>query len=337
MRRPAVHKAAAAALLLAAAGSSAAPPAGQDAYASGQVKVDVGDRKLNMYCMGKGSPTVLFEADGGRAGWDWSAVQPEVARRTRACVYDRAGMGFSDPATRAATVANATKDLHFMLKNARMDGPYVLVGAGFGAMIAQQFAARGRGNVAALVLVEPPADEELAAAAGASAGAAGSAGTAANANTGGVPQPQASAAALAAALDVALACLDAASSGNIAAAPACAYAPGGETGPRLAAAQAAQVGRPAYWRSRASEIDNLAAGASQLRAARKTFGDTPLVVLTREQSAQVAAAQQLAALSTRGSTVAVPVAVPDPRQSILSTRPEAVVGAVMGVLDRQPP
>ena len=191
MRASTFKPAAAAALLLAAASTHAAPPAGQDAYAAGQVKVDVGDRKLNMYCMGKGSPTVLFEADGGRAGWDWSAVQPEVAKRTRACVYDRAGMGFSDPATRAATAGNATKDLHFMLKNARMDGPYVLVGAGFGAMIAQQFAARGRGNVTGLVLVEPPADEEPAKAAG----------------------PAAS-------LDAALACLDAANSGNTASSPA---------------------------------------------------------------------------------------------------------------------
>ena len=103
MRAPTFSRAAVAALLLAAASTHAAPPAGQDAYASGQVKVDVGDRKLNMYCMGKGSPTVLFEADGGRAGWDWSAVQPEVARRTRACVYDRAGLGSSDPIIRAST------------------------------------------------------------------------------------------------------------------------------------------------------------------------------------------------------------------------------------------
>jgi pimeloyl-ACP methyl ester carboxylesterase len=312
------YGAAAAALLLAAASTHAAPPAGQDAYASGQVKVDVGDRKLNMYCMGKGSPTVLFEADGGRAGWDWSAVQPEVAKRTRACVYDRAGMGFSDPATRAATAGNATKDLHFMLKNARMDGPYVLVGAGFGAMIVQQFAARGRGNVSGLVLVEPPADEELAAAAGPAANGSGSG------------SGNGDAASLAAALDAALACLDAASTGKTASAPACAYAPGGEAGPKLAAAQAAQVTRPAYWRSRASEIDNLAASAAQLRTARKSFGDIPLMVLSRADSPF---SQQLAALSTRGSSAAVQ----DAGQSILYTRPEAVVGAVMNVLDKQQP
>jgi pimeloyl-ACP methyl ester carboxylesterase len=127
------------------------------------VKVDVGGRQLNLYCTGKGTPTVLFEADTGRAGWDWSAVQPEVARRTRACVYDRAGMGFSDPATRASSVGNASRDLNFLIKNARIDGPVVLVGAGFGAMVAQQFAARPRGGIAGLVLVEPPQDEALAA------------------------------------------------------------------------------------------------------------------------------------------------------------------------------
>jgi pimeloyl-ACP methyl ester carboxylesterase len=303
MRAPTIRQAAAAALLLAAASTHAAPPAGQDAYASGQVKVDVGDRKLNMYCMGKGSPTVLFEADAGRAGWDWSAVQPEVAKRTRACVYDRAGMGFSDPATRAASVGNATKDLHFLLKNARMDGPFVVVGAGFGAMIAQQFAARGRGNVSGLVLVEPPADEEPAA--------------------------------LAAALDGALACLQAANAGKAGAMPACAYAPGGETGPKLAAAQAAQVANPAYWRARASEIDNLAASASQLRAARKPYGDMPLAVLARglPTDAATARAQQLAALSARGSSRALP----DAGLPILFSQPEAVLAAITEVLDKQQP
>ncbi|CAN7439447.1 alpha/beta hydrolase [Pseudoduganella sp. LjRoot289] len=287
-------------------GAHAAPPAGQDAFASGQVKVDVGDRKLNLYCTGKGSPTVLFEADAGRAGWDWSSVQPEVAKRTRACVYDRAGLGFSDPATRPATAGNASKDLHFLLKNARMDGPFVLVGAGFGAMVAQQFASRARGNVTGLVLVEPPQDEALAAA----------------------PVD-------AAALQAALACLDAAGDGKAAAAPSCAYAGGGETGAKLAAAQAAQAAKPAYWRSRASEIDNLGASASQLRAARKTFGDVPLAVLARGLPAGAAAvqAQQLAALSTRSSSRALA----DAGQPVLFARPEAVLAAIMEVLDKQQP
>jgi pimeloyl-ACP methyl ester carboxylesterase len=254
--------AAIAASLLLTVGAHAAPPAGQDAFAIGQVKVDVGGRKLNMYCAGKGSPTVVFEADGGRAGWDWSAVMPEVAKRTRACVYDRAGFGFSDAAIRASTAGNASRDLSFLLKNARMmEGPYVMVGAGYGAMIAQQFALRSRGAVTGLVLVEAMHEDALPKDIGAS-------------------------------LEAAVACIDAASGQGVPGA-ACGY-PGtainGDIGPALAAAQAAQVAKPAYWRARASELDNLAASAAQMRTARKPFGDLPVVEVPRGEPAAIVAA-----------------------------------------------
>ena len=55
--------------------------------------VDIGGRRLNLYCSGTGSPTVVFESPSGGAAWDWWAVQPKVATRTRACVYDRAEIG----------------------------------------------------------------------------------------------------------------------------------------------------------------------------------------------------------------------------------------------------
>lgn len=248
------------AFLLAAAGAHATPPTGQDALAGAQVKVDVGGRKLNMYCAGKGSPTVLFDADGGRAGWDWSAVLPEVARRTRACVYDRAGMGASDPIMRASTVANASKDLNFLIKNARMDAPFVLVGAGYGALVAQHYALRSRGAVTGLVLVDAMHEDAL-------------------------PADRA------ASLDAALACLAAAEDGKTVA--ACAYpatAINSEIGPRLAAAQAAQVAKPSYWRARASELDSLETSAGQMRAARKPFGELPLAEVRHGEPATIVAA-----------------------------------------------
>lgn len=54
--------------------------------------VDVGGgRRIQLDCRGSGSPTVVFEAglsvDGSLS---WSAVQPAVAARTRACAYSRA-------------------------------------------------------------------------------------------------------------------------------------------------------------------------------------------------------------------------------------------------------
>lgn len=253
------------ALLLVVASATmahAAPPAGQDALAHGQIKVDVGGRKLNLYCTGAGSPTVLFEADGGRAGWDWSAVLPEVAARTRACVYDRAGMGFSDPIIRASSVANASKDLNFLIKNARMEGPFVIVGAGYGALVAQHFALRARGAVSGLVLVDAMHEEAL-------------------------PADRA------AQLDAAIVCITAADGKGGA---ACSYpanlinGDSGDIGPKLAAAQAAQAGNPYYWRARASELDSLETSASQLRGARKPFGALPLVEVPQAGPAAIVAA-----------------------------------------------
>lgn len=239
----------------------AAPPAGQDALAGPQVKVDVGGRKLNLYCTGKGAPTVLFEADAGRAGWDWSAVLPEVAQHTRACVYDRAGLGSSDPIIRAATVANASKDLNFLIKNARMEGPFVLVGAGYGAMVAQHFALRSRGaNVSGLVLVDAMHEDALPADRGAK-------------------------------LDAVVACLNAAEQGKPGA--GCSYPASsinGEIGPALAAAQAAQTNKLTYWRARASEWDSLEISADQLRKARKPFGEIKVAEVKQAEPAAVIAA-----------------------------------------------
>jgi len=246
---------------LLAGAAHAAPPAGQDALAGPQTKVDVGGRKLNMYCTGKGTPTVLFEADAGRAGWDWSAVLPDVAKHTRACVYDRAGLGSSDPIIRASTVANASKDLNFLIKNARMEGPFVLVGAGYGAMVAQHFALRSRGaNVAALVLVAPWHEDAL-------------------------PADRS------ARLDAVLACLGAAEQGNAGA--GCGYAPSsinGDIGLALAAAQAAQVGKLTYWRARASELDSLETSADQLRKARKPWGEIKVAEVAQAEPAAIGAA-----------------------------------------------
>ena len=59
--------------------------------------VNIGGRTLNLYCSGEGSPSVIFEGAGHTAGYAWANMQREVAKFTRACWYDRAGYGWSDP------------------------------------------------------------------------------------------------------------------------------------------------------------------------------------------------------------------------------------------------
>src|SRR5580698_9622765 len=58
--------------------------------------VSVGGFRLNLHCVGTGSPTVVF--DSGFLDWApaWSTVQPKIAKWTRACSYDRGGTGFSE-------------------------------------------------------------------------------------------------------------------------------------------------------------------------------------------------------------------------------------------------
>lgn len=91
---------------------------------------DIGSRSLNVYCLGEGSPTVVFDTFSHLAGYNWIAVQPEVAKFTRACWYDRAGYGWSDPGPLYPTANHVASDLHALLKAAIVPPPYVFVGQG---------------------------------------------------------------------------------------------------------------------------------------------------------------------------------------------------------------
>jgi hypothetical protein len=69
----------------------------QRAYPPPGEMVDVGGHRLHIDCVGQGSPTVILESGLGTMSADWANVQPEVAKTTRVCAYDRAGTGWSKP------------------------------------------------------------------------------------------------------------------------------------------------------------------------------------------------------------------------------------------------
>src|SRR2546430_12892620 len=73
--------------------------------------IDVGGRRLHLNCKGKGSPTVILMAGGGAFSIDWALVQPKVAESTHVCSYDRAGLGWSDPAPTEDTAEGTARDL----------------------------------------------------------------------------------------------------------------------------------------------------------------------------------------------------------------------------------
>lgn len=115
-------------------------------------------RQLALYCLGTGSPTVLFDSGLGADARAWSRVRPEIAKTTRACAFDRPGYGASDegPAPRDAT--HIVSDLRAGLQAAGIAGPYVLVGHSMGGYDMRLFANLHPNEVVGMVLVDPSID-----------------------------------------------------------------------------------------------------------------------------------------------------------------------------------
>ena len=293
--------------------------------------VDIGGRRLNLFCSGTGSPTVVFESPSGGAAWDWWAVQPKVAAKTRACVYDRAGYGFSDASPSAADAQSAVADLHALLQAAGVSPPYVIVGNSFGGGAAELFAWKHPEEVGGLVLVEPMhEDENIRADAVSHGGISGF-------------EKQI--------VEFGDACAAQAAKGFAPKTQAYDDCVGGADPSLPGAAGEVDFKRrltPAYWRVRQAERLALAADRTQLRAARKPFGDLPIVVLARGvspymdptkpqsdvskavEAANLALLTDVAHSSTNGEVRVVAGA----GHVIQETHPEAVVSAVDDVLSR---
>lgn len=148
--------------VLAAIGASAQQPPASEVdrtlipYANPKDAARLPDgRLLHIVCMGHGSPTVILTAGAGDWSLTWNKVQPEIAKTTRACAWDRPGFGFSSPPPQPQTVDQTTSDLQAALKSAGIDGPYVLVGHSLGGYESLIFADREKARVAGMVLVDP--------------------------------------------------------------------------------------------------------------------------------------------------------------------------------------
>src|ERR1700675_4200721 len=139
--------------------AKAAP--GDELYARPGRLVTAQGTRLNFYCMGEGTPTVVVDSGWGDWAPVWTIVQPEVAKWTRACSYDRAGAGFSDPGPMPRTSVHIAEELRTALHHAGIGGPYILVGSAFGGDNVRTFADLYMGEVAGLVLDDAdPTDVE---------------------------------------------------------------------------------------------------------------------------------------------------------------------------------
>lgn len=137
---------------------SMAKPSVDGRFATGD-----GNRRLALRCWGKGSPTIIYDAGTGDTGIGQakaSKVFQDLASSTRVCSYDRAGIGASDPAPpHKRYLDDVVDDLDGVLKSAKVEPPYLLVGSSGGGGDIYQHAGRHPEDVVGLVMLDVPAGQ----------------------------------------------------------------------------------------------------------------------------------------------------------------------------------
>ena len=124
--------------------------------------VDIGGYKLHLYETGLASgPTIVLDMGMGGNLLYWSLVQPKISKFAHVVSYDRAGLGWSEPSPKERTSENIVEELHALLHNANVPGPYILVGHSFAGINARVFANKYPDEVAGVILVDSSHENQL--------------------------------------------------------------------------------------------------------------------------------------------------------------------------------
>lgn len=125
------------------------PPTGQ--------MVDMGGYSLHIDCRGPAgeNPTVVMDAGQGEAIFEWLPVTAQLSSDVRVCMFDRAGLGWSELGSQSPSVADRNEELHLLLQKAGVQPPYVMVGHSQGGAYAFAYLKRYPEETVGLVLVDP--------------------------------------------------------------------------------------------------------------------------------------------------------------------------------------
>ena len=120
-----------------------------------------GNQKVHINCTGEGKQTVILESGMGGTSLDWVRVQPELAKKTKVCSYDRPGYGWSDEAKSERNASVSADDLYAILQASNIQPPYVIVGGSYGGLISRLFTQRHIKQVDALIQIDPSHESDL--------------------------------------------------------------------------------------------------------------------------------------------------------------------------------
>ncbi len=115
---------------------------------------EVGDVALHLVCRGQGSQTVLLSSGMGNPAASWRPFSRALEPDFRVCSYDRDGLGWSEDSGAPRDAGVASGRLVRLLDAASIDGPVILVGHSYGAVVARIFAKDNPQRVSALILLD---------------------------------------------------------------------------------------------------------------------------------------------------------------------------------------
>jgi len=132
-------------------------------YSANGSLIDIGSRLLHVDCRGEGSPIVILESGLDTFGsLSWSAVHDQLAKKTRTCAYDRAGIMWSSPRPHTNNLMQAiANDLNKALVISNEKPPYIMVGHSFGGPYITKFTELYGDKVAGIVFVDSPHPEQM--------------------------------------------------------------------------------------------------------------------------------------------------------------------------------
>jgi pimeloyl-ACP methyl ester carboxylesterase len=118
-------------------------------------------RLMHIHCRGSGSPTIVVEQGIGGPSIDWNEINDRMARTTRVCDYDRAGMGYSEPAYTPTLSTDVAQNLHELLRKAKVDDDLVFVAWSAGGLYVKEYYRQFPDRVKGMVLVDSTHEQTL--------------------------------------------------------------------------------------------------------------------------------------------------------------------------------
>jgi pimeloyl-ACP methyl ester carboxylesterase len=123
--------------------------------------IQVGGHSLHLLCKGSAGPAVVIEQGAGELSRFWWPVQDEIAKFAQVCTYDRAGYGWSEQGRPRRTIEDRTRELHALLSNAGVQGPFIFVAHSYGGFIVRDYTSKYPAQVAGLVLVDTASESSI--------------------------------------------------------------------------------------------------------------------------------------------------------------------------------